>query len=66
MLPETVAAADSIVLENVAQAEIKNLDLDRSGRHGLIRRHTKSQIALNEDWFTIRDASRPRHSCGVL
>ena len=36
----TAAVVDGIVLENVAQAKLRNLDLDRSGRHALVRRQT--------------------------
>jgi glycosyltransferase Alg8 len=40
MQPKAVAAVDGIVLENVAQAKLRNLNLDRSGRHALVRRQT--------------------------
>lgn len=42
MLPKSAAALDGIVLENVVDAEIKNLDLEKSGRHSLILRKTQN------------------------
>lgn len=42
LLPDLANAPDGIVLDHVEQAEIKNLDLDRSGRRSLIRRQTQN------------------------
>lgn len=54
MLPKTLAAdaADGIVLENVAESEIKNLDLERSGEHGLIRRQTQNVLV---EYVSLKD-----------
>ena len=41
MLPKTEATVNGIVLENVAHSQIKNLDLEKSGRHPLLLRKTQ-------------------------
>lgn len=41
MQPQTATAVNGIVLENVVDARLKKLDLDRSGHRALIRRHTE-------------------------
>jgi hypothetical protein len=43
---------DGIVLEDVVQAEIKNLDLERSGQRDLIRRHTQN---ITIEYVSLRD-----------
>lgn len=41
MLSKTASGLDGIVLENVLHAEIKNLDLEKSGNHSLILRKSE-------------------------
>ncbi len=52
ILPEAANAPDGIVLENVVQAEIKNLDLERSGQRDLIRRQTQN---ITVEYVSLRD-----------
>jgi glycosyltransferase Alg8 len=41
ILPKTEATVNGIVLENVVHSQIKNLDLEKSGRHPLLLRKTQ-------------------------